>query len=269
MSIEVQDFEAEVIRQSSRIPVVVDFWAAWCGPCRTLSPVLERLEQSDGGRWLLAKVDVDQHQEVAMQFGISGIPAVKMFLGGKPAGEFVGAVPEHSVRQWLDKYLPKKEHHELERAKQLLAAGRTAEAQGMLDSIVRKEPGNSEARVLLARAVLFEDPSGASAMVQDLTDPAVSELAGAIGTLAELLNLHRHPEQLPAGPARDELIRTIGEIAVRRFDPALERLIGIIRTDRYYNDDIARKACIAIFKYLGEDDPVTLKYRRTFSSALY
>jgi putative thioredoxin len=269
MTIEVQNFDEEVIGRSREIPVVVDFWAEWCGPCRVLWPILERLAASEPDRWVLAKLNVDEQQEVAVRFGISGIPAVKMFIDGVPVGEFVGALPEHSVKQWLAKTLPGRHGSTIDQVKELISGGRNAEAEQSLRNVLVEEPENGEARVLLARIVVFKNPAEAEILVRDVFDPKANELAGAVRTLVHLSEIRQHPDQLPADAVREEYLGSIEQLFTGNYDGALAGFIDVIRSNRYYDDDGSRKACIAIFKYCGEENPVTVKHRKEFSGALY
>ena len=269
MAHDVRDFQTEVIERSKSIPVLVDFWAEWCGPCRILGPVLERLAAQAGGAWELAKVDTEEHFDVARQFGISGIPAVKLFIDGKVSAEFVGALPEYQVQQWLKKFIPRKSKHEIDRAKELIALGKVEEARPVLEEIVGIEPDNEQARTLLARTLVFSDPERVNRLTLDVVDPAVAELAEALRTLAYLFGLASHPESLPDHSVKAAYLSAINCMQKSEFDEALEQFINIIREDRKFDTDGARKACIAIFKFLGEEHPTTLKHRRDFGNALY
>ena len=165
MAYDVTDFDKEVIQRSSEVPVLVDFWAEWCGPCKILGPVLERIAEESDGRWALAKVDTELHPEESAQFNIRSIPSVKLFVDRKVAAEFVGALPEPAVRQWLKKNLPARYTKELERSAQLLSDGKSEEAQKLLEEILRDEPDNHRARVTLAQTYLHTNQGKAREVV--------------------------------------------------------------------------------------------------------
>jgi putative thioredoxin len=142
-------FEAAVLEESRRRPVVVDFWAPWCGPCRTLGPTLERLAGAGGGDWLLAKVNVDDAPELAGRYGVQGIPAVKAFRDGEVVDEFVGAVPEGEVRRWLEGVVPGPADHAFAEARALLEAGKAAAAREALSRTLGLEPAHGDALLAL------------------------------------------------------------------------------------------------------------------------
>ncbi|MEK6572361.1 MAG: thioredoxin [Bacteroidota bacterium] len=269
MSFDVHNFETEVIQRSYQIPVLVDFWAEWCAPCRMLSPVLEQLAGRSIGEWVLAKVNTEEHPDVAATYGIRSIPNVKLFYGGKVVAEFVGALPENLVLQWLKKNLPSRNQSKVEEARVLIAEGRIAEAQPLLETILSEEPDNQQAKVLLARTYLFANPARAEQLAEEVDDPQHLELSEAVKTLARLITLESDPEQLPDSPTKQQYLGGIADLKSQQFEDALEKFIAVIRSNRYYDDDGSRKACIAIFKFLGEEHTVTQKYRREFSSALY
>jgi putative thioredoxin len=269
MQFDIHDFETEVVQRSHQIPVLVDFWAEWCGPCRMLSPVLEKLAGQSIGEWTLAKVNTEELPDVAREYGIRSIPNVKMFYGGKVIGEFVGALPENMILQWLKQNLPSRNQSKIDEAETLIAAGRIAEAQPSLESILSDEPTNQQAMALLAKAYLFDNPARAIDLVEQTDDPQYSETSDAIKTLARLLTLRNDAAQLLDSPTKQEYLAAISALRSRKFDESLEKFIAVIRSDRYYDDDGSRKACIAIFRILGEEHPTTQKYRREFSSALY
>lgn len=269
MPYDVSNFEQEVIQRSYQVPVLVDFWAAWCDPCRILGPVLERLAQQNGNRWVLAKVDTEKHVDVAQRYQVQSIPNVKLFVDGQVADEFIGSLPEHAIQRWLQKALPSTYRKQLLRAQQLLEAGKNSEAQPLLEEVIHLEPDNAQAKVLLARLILFNDPKRAGQILDGVEDPRYLELADAMRTISRLRDLIENPKELPSSSVRESYHGAVQELLAQDFDKALEGFIGVIRNDRYYDNDGSRKACIAVFKILGEEHEVTLKYRRDFSSALY
>lgn len=270
MNYEVKDFEREVLERSKQIPVVVDFWAEWCGPCRILGPVLERLAATADAKWQLAKVNTETMPEVAKRYNIRSIPNVKLFVDGNVVAEFIGALPEPLVKQWLQKHIPSRNRHEIRRAEELLLQNKTSEARELLDRIHAEEPDNHRARVLLAQMYLYDNPQRALELVQPIAaDSEVFDIAEAIRTFADLFDKGYHPEKLPEDVVKQTFLSGIKKLGQRDFAGALEAFIEVIRTNRYYDDDAARKACVAIFKILGEENEITKRYRREFSRALY
>jgi putative thioredoxin len=268
MSYEAQNFQKEVIEKSFDKPVLVDFWAEWCAPCSIIGPVLEKLAEENKDNWILVKVDTDKNQEFAMKYGVRGIPNVKLFKNGEVINEFTGALPEPAIKEWLRKSIPSKFADQIEQAKLLLKKGDIPSARVLLEEIYKGDVYNSEAKVLLAKILLFDDLKETSRLIEN-TDGSLEniELAEAISTLAGVMN--REPTSFPESAVRDNYLTAIELIRKKDFDSALTKLIEIIRTDRDYDDDGARRVCIAIFKYLGEDHETTLKHRRDFGSALY
>jgi putative thioredoxin len=269
MTHEVTDFAKDVLERSSRVPVLVDFWAEWCGPCKVLGPVLERLAEKSDGRWVLAKVDTDKNQDIARQYGIRGIPNVKLFVDGKVTSEFTGALPERGVVQWLEKALPNRYLKDIEKAEQLILDNRTDEGRKLLEEVLIKEPNNELARVRLGGTYLLTDRKKALSLVKDIEEhTAFFPLAESIRTIVLLTQKLEQPETLPQSGVRQVYLDAIRDLAHGNYDSALKGFIEVIRTDRYYDDDGSRKACIAIFKVLGEEHRATREYRREFGGAL-
>ena len=266
MGFEVKDFNNDVINQSRIIPVLVDFWAEWCGPCRVLSPILEKLAEKYKGRFKFVKVNTDENQEIAIKYGIRGIPNVKLFINGDVADEFMGALPEQTVEQWLKKTLPPINANELSRIRDLIRNGNSDEASVLIEEQLKEDPANPELKLLLAQTILFNDHKRAENLILESEHNTDNpELAESLKTMAHLFSLNG----IDGGDAVNDYKTAIAELKNRNFDTALEKFIEVIKTDRTIDDDGARKSCIAIFKFLGEENEITLRHRRDFGSALY
>jgi len=269
MSHEVLDFQKQVIEKSYEKPVLVDFWAEWCGPCKVLGPVLKRLADQSTDEWILAEVDTDKNQDLAAKYGIRGIPNCKLFSKGEVINEFTGALPEQTVKEWLKKAIPGKFAESIEKAKILLEDGNLLDAKVILEDVLKGDMNNNAVKVLLAKILLFEEPEEASRLVQsaEITGEML-ELSHSIKTLTRYVNGN---EIAFSGDSdvMNEYLEAILKLKQQNFDEALDLFINVVRTDRKLDDDGARKACIAIFKYLGEGHEITLKHRRDFGSALY
>ncbi len=270
MSYEAQDFEKQVLQRSKQVPVLVDFWAPWCGPCRTLGPVLERMAAQAGGRWELVKINTEEHQDLATAFNIASIPAVKLFVNGKVANEFVGALPEREIRRFLEKALPSPSASQLAEAQRLLNEAANADAAKLLEPIVTGEPGNLEARVLLAQALLTSDPERIAALLQPVPpDSEFSERADAIRTLASVAQLAQNPAALPEAKVRDRYLAGAAAVRSGNFGAALEAFIQVLERNKQYDNGGAKNACKAIFQLLGVRHPLVERTFRSFSSALH
>lgn len=270
MAIEVKDFQKDVIDRSNDIPVLVDFWAEWCGPCKVLGPVLEKLAGEANGEWELAKVDTDKNQQIAAEYGIRGIPNCKLFSKGKVTNEFTGALPEHYVRDWLKKSLPGKFADQIEKAKRLLAEGNVSDAKIILENVHAGDINNGDVNALLAKILIFENPKESVRLAETVeVSSDYYELAESIKSINEFFDKFSNPNKLPDSQTKNLYLSAIDELKKQNFDSALEMFIDIIRNDRQYDHDGSRKACIAIFKYLGEENSITLKHRKDFGSALY
>jgi len=269
MSAEIQSFEEDVLEKSRTTPVVVDFWAPWCGPCRVLGPVLEKLAQEQNGRWELVKVNTDEHPELSVRYGVRGIPAVKLFIDGRVADEFTGALPEHAVRSWLDTVIPSESGQSLVEASTRFSRGDQAAARPLLERVLVSDPENAIARVLLAATNVWDEPKSSAASVDgtEITDPTLLQVADSVRDVATALQWDA--DDLPEGRGREKFAEAVAALRDRDFDTAIERIIDVLLTDRLYGDDRARRLGVAIFTLLGEEHEVSTRHRRNFDMALY
>ncbi|MDD2769813.1 MAG: tetratricopeptide repeat protein [Methylococcus sp.] len=271
MSDSAFDFDLAVLRKSFSIPVLVDFWAPWCAPCRALTPVLETLAARMAGRFELVKLNTEEYPEIGQQYGVRGIPNVKLFVDGAVADEFAGALPESAVEAWLQRALPSPYRGQLKLAEGLIGAGRSAEAEPLLRQILDAEPGNARAAVLLAHWLLkTAAPETALAVIKHIgPDSDQHDSAEALRTLGRQFELLDHPDRLEESPVKPEYLDAIRNIQAENYEQALEQLIELVRKARGYDGGGARKACVAIFRLLGDGHELTRRYRGQLSNALY
>lgn len=271
MAFEVDQFEKDVIEASSVQPILVDFWAPWCGPCRVLGPVLEKLASEADGQWALVKVNSDEHPDISARYGIRGIPAVKLFVDGQVVDEFTGALPEYAVRQWLEKALPSETGSLLAQAESALDEGRDGEARSLLLAVLEAEPTNAAASALLSRLVVFEDAALALTLAETAMggEPRHVQIAESVRNLAAALAGADAKDDLPAEPGREDFQDAVEALRGGDFDSAIGSLINVLKQNRYFADDIARKTGVAVFTLLGDQHPVTRAHRRTFDMWLY
>jgi putative thioredoxin len=263
----VTDFETDVLAASHQQPVLVDFWAPWCGPCRVLGPVLDRLASEAGGRWQLAKVNTDEYPSLMSTYGIRGIPAVKLFSGGAVVAEFTGALPEHQVRAWLDEHLPTEAGRHYQAAVTAWDAGDRETAQALLKAALNGDASGAwvaDARLRLARLTVLSDPDAATALLDGMHFPPEVESVRHVATLLGL-----DPAALPEAPVRARYAEALDALRTGDADAALSAFIEVVQQNRAYDDDGARRAVVALFQTLGEDHPVVKTHRPVFNRSLY
>jgi putative thioredoxin len=265
-------FEAEVIGRSRRTPVVVDFWAPWCGPCRMLGPTLEKLAKEANGAWTLAKVNTDENQGLAMRFGIQGIPAVKAFRDGKVAAEFVGALPEPQVRQFITKLgaAPAAGSQEADEAGQLLRERRWAEAEAAL-----RRPrigGNPVAVALgLTKALLAQGKAREAEPVLDgIKDGPEFAAAEKLRPLARYLIASGSVEDVAgADTPAAHFFRAARVLKEGSVIAALEEMLAVLRKDKRYRDGEARLVSLGLLELLDDADPQKREYLNKLASVLF
>ena len=262
-------FQAEVVERSKKIPVLVDFWAPWCGPCRALSPTLERLAADSGGAFILAKVNTDENPNLSAQFNVRSIPAVKMFRAGRVVDEFVGARPEREVRDFVKAFAPSQVDRWLMEAQSLVYGQRSDEAAAAYRRILDAKPGHPQAALELGRMFLAAG-RGAEAESALREVPTSAAEHGAAETLLPLAQLIAHAQASDgAGEGLETMYRDAGRLVLeRRIPDAVNTLLDVLRKNRNYRDGEAKRAVLALFEYLG-DDPSVKDYRRQLASVLF
>jgi putative thioredoxin len=272
IDITLQNFEADLINHSLRQPVLLDIWAPWCGPCKQLGPVLEKLETAYAGRFKLAKLNSDEQPEIAGQlsqaFGVRSIPFCVMFVGGQPVDGFVGALPEAEVRKFLDKHVPSADElaaeEEVQAAEEMAAEGDTDAALARLQQAVAVDPANDAARIDYVKLLLEQHrPEPARAAWQPLAGKALADARiAALGIWLDAFEQPRRDEAtLQAAvtankrdfEARYELAQR--RFAAGRFVPAMDELLEIVMRDKGWNDGAARKTYVAVLEMMRKPAP--------------
>jgi putative thioredoxin len=270
-------FVSEVVERSHTVPVVIDFWAPWCGPCRTLGPLLERVAAEHAGAFILAKINIDENPRVAAEFGIRSIPAVKAVRDGAIVDEFVGALPEASVREFLKRILPTQADRLAEQALGAEAAGKSAEAEALFRQAIDLDANHPQSRLGLGRLLSATDVEAALVEL-DRVLPGTPQRAEADRLAAKLRlgpedkagidELRRSVESDPADlGARLALARALA--ASEEYEAALVHLLEVVKRDRGYEDEVGRRSMLDIFNILGPRHEVTEKYRGELARVLY
>jgi len=279
-------FEHEVIEASRDVPVLVDFWAPWCGPCRTLGPMLERLERDYGGRFRLVKINSDQNPELAAQFRIRSIPYVVAFVDAEPVDAFLGALPEAQLRQFIDRLLPNPSEAERRKARRLLEAGQLAQAVAALRAAIALDPHAAQAHLDLVEILLERLPPPIDEARLGEAERALAAAAAklrddsrfkALSTrLASLKGLAAGPDEqqlrarieADSGNLQARLDLAQWHIARREFEPALTRLLEVIEHDRNFADDAARRTMLSVFELAAEQPQLVSAFRRRLAAVL-
>jgi len=274
------NFSQTVLEQSKSVPVLVDFWAAWCGPCKQLMPTLERLAQDYGGRFILVKVNTDEEQALVGQLGVRSLPTVVLFKAGAVVDHFVGSVPEGQIRQFLDRHLPPVQSSPGEQARALKRAGDYAGARTLIEAALLKDANSLELQCELGELLaLTNDLDSARAILTSAQgrDPqalAVKRLAAAVAfgdVLAAFPNVDTLRAQLATNPGNLEARHALAvhRLLANDYDTAIEDWLDIMRRDRKFKDDLARRSLLMAFDMMDTDDPRVADARRAMARLLF
>lgn len=275
------DFDELVVAASHQQPVVIDFWAPWCAPCKVLKPMLEKLAEEYGGKFVLAKVNSDENQELSARYAVRGIPAVKAMVKGKIVDEFTGALPEREVRAWLDKIIPSPADELRAAAQQKWQSGDVAGALQLLADASSLAPNNEWVRVDCAEILLAQgEVAEARTLLESLRDldiqkdgrvlqlqakAKLAELnAGGVDEAVLLAAIEKNENDLEA---RLKLAQVW--VASQHYADGMDQLLEIVRRDRTFQDDIARKTLLDVFNLLSGQSELVATYRRKLASSLY
>ena len=272
-------FQRDVLDESRNRPVVVDFWAPWCGPCRVLKPMLEKLAAEYDGRFLLAKINSDENPDLSSRYAVRSIPSVKMFVDGEVADEFMGALPESSVRAFIDRLLPTAGELLRRQAMEAISARRSDEGLRMLREALAVEPRNDLTRIDLCEVLLEAGQPDEAHVMLDAVSPLATRDPGVARRVAALrlsLSAGSGPEEtiLQArlrsdasdNDARLMLARRL--ISGGRYEEGLDHLLELVRRDRRFGDDAGRREMLQTFDILGSGNPLVPRYRRLLATTL-
>ncbi|MDR5737593.1 MULTISPECIES: thioredoxin [unclassified Caballeronia] len=274
-------FENDVINASMLAPVLVDFWAPWCGPCKTLGPMLEKLEAEAGGKWKLVKVNVDENQELAGHFQVRSIPHVIAFADGRPVDQFIGVLPEGQLRAFLDKLVPDGADAERRAAHNAWATGQRKEAIDRIKAALALDPGYDDARLDLIEWLLAERRIDEAKDEDKLLSPKTTQgIDARYNALKTEIDAAEAAAELPPADALIDAVNANPDdldarfalanrlIAGRDYSGALEHLLAIVERDRAFMDDVGRKTMLSVFELASNQPDLVSHWRRRLSAAI-
>ncbi len=280
VTLNAANFRQVVIEGSFERPVLVDFWADWCAPCRALMPVLAKLADAYNGKFLLGKLDTEAERELAAQFGIRSLPTVQLFKDGEAVDQFMGALPEAQVRAFLDRYIPDETDLLVARVEAMIGAGNLTSAAELIAQALTAKPDHPRARIAEIRLTAAGgDTQGAEALISALPidllgDPDVVALSGQLRFANVLSGAKPEPElraRLAANPADSEAAYQLAAHRVSRgdYEGSLELLFDLMKRDRSYGDDAGRKGMLIIFDLLGGNGDLVSHWRSRMFTAMH
>ncbi|AFL72875.1 thioredoxin [Thiocystis violascens] len=280
VTVTAQNFQSVVLDGSFERPVLVDFWADWCAPCRMLMPMLAKLAEEYGGRFLLAKVNTEEEQALAAQFGIRSLPTVQLFQSGRAVDQFMGALPESQVREFLDRHLPQASNGLLTLALDRMAVGEFAEARSLIEEARAEDPNNlrlplAELQLAVAQGEIAKARTLLAGLPIELAnDPEALALRGQLRFVDALENAPPEAEltaRLTTDPKDSEARYQLAAHQVLRGDyaGALEHLLELMKRDRAFEDDAGRRGMLAVFDLLGGSGDLVARYRARMMNILY
>ena len=282
MNTTLATFEKDVIEASKHAPVVVDFWAPWCGPCKSLGPLLEKLEHEYAGRWRLVKVNVDENQQLAAHFQVRSIPHVVAFVDGRPVEQFTGVLPESQLRVFIERLVPNPAQAEHRAALLARDEGQRDVARDHLQAALALDPGYDDARLDLIELLLDDDLVDDARREATLLSPKITQgidvRYNALKTRLDALDAATDlppTDALEAAVASDpgnlearfDLANAL--IARRAYEPALEHLLEIVKRDRSFRDDVGRKTMLSVFDLAAHHPELVSEWRRRLSATLH
>lgn len=270
VNVSESDFEYEVINYSQEVPVVVDFWAEWCVPCRVLSPLLEKLAEKAQGAFRLAKVDVDENPKLAQRYGVRSIPAVKAFNQGQVVSEFVGTLPEPRLQEFIRGLVPTPTDLLLEKGTSLLRMHQWGQAEQALSEYLEQEPDNPLGLLGLAKGLLGQGlGSQAGNILQNFPASREFKTAESLIPLAQAFALFQQGKLEGDSPLDAAFRNSIRLAGKGNILAALDGLLDILRQKKHYRDDQARMVALSLLELLGEEDPQTREYRQELATILF